>query len=103
MWWIEAIGICATVFILISMCVDTNSWRGGVWLRIINIIGSVVFVVYGALLPAISTAVLNGLLVFVNSYHLIKLLKNKPKTNNTEEKQTEQNNAEINNENSTTK
>ena len=85
------------------MCIDTNSWRGDVIMRIINMIGSAVFVVYGALLPAISTAVLNGLLVFVNLYHLIKLLKNKPKTNNAEEKQTEQNNAETNNENSTTK
>lgn len=77
MWWIEAIGITATVFILISMSVNTSSWKGDVWMRAINIIGSIVFVIYGALLPAISTAILNGLLVFINTYYLIKLIKEK--------------------------
>lgn len=75
MWYIEVIGILATIFILISMSINTSSLKGDVIMRAINIAGSVVFVVYGALLPAISTAVLNGLLVFVNIYHLVKLIK----------------------------
>lgn len=79
MWYIEVIGIAATVLILVSMCVNTSSWKGDVSMRAINIVGSVIFVVYGALLPAISTAVLNGLLIIVNAYYLIKLLKEKDK------------------------
>ncbi len=79
MWHVEAIGICSTIIILISMSINTSSWKGDVWMRITNIIGSIIFVVYGALLPAISTAILNGLLVIVNSYHLIKLFKLKNK------------------------
>ena len=77
MWYVELIGIAATIFIVISMSIDTRSWKGDVVMRVINIVGSVVFVVYGSLLPAISTAVLNGILVVVNTYHLIKLIKTK--------------------------
>ena len=44
-------------------------------MRVTNLIGSVIFVVYGCLLPAISTAILNGILIFVNSYHLFVLIK----------------------------
>ena len=79
MWYIEAIGIAATIFILISMCVNTSTWKGDVWMRAINIFGSIIFMVYGILLPAISTAVLNGLLIFINIFYLIKLLKLKNK------------------------
>ena len=43
-------------------------------MRILNLVGSVVFVIYGALLPAISTAVLNGCLIIVNAYHMVKLI-----------------------------
>lgn len=79
MWWVEVIGIVSTLFILVSMSIDTASYKGDVIMRIINIIGSVSFMVYGALLPAMSTAILNGCLIFVNTYHLIKLIKNHKK------------------------
>ena len=76
---VEVIGIVATVFILISMSVDTKSLKGDIWMRAINIVGSLVFVVYGILLPAWSTAILNGALVVVNTVHLILLIKNRNK------------------------
>ncbi len=75
--FVELIGIIATLFILSSMCCKTNSFKGALWLRILNIIGSAIFTVYGILLPAISTGILNGLLVIVNTYHLVVLLKTK--------------------------
>lgn len=71
---IEIVGICATLMILLSMLFVTTTVRGSIIMRILNLIGSVIFVVYGILLPAISTAVLNGGLVIINSVHLIKLL-----------------------------
>ena len=76
---IEIIGIVATLLILVSMSFKTTTLKASIWMRITNIVGSVVFVIYGCLLPAISTAILNGVLVFVNSYHLIVLIKESKK------------------------
>ena len=72
---IELVGIFATVIILIAMSIKTTTYKGDVWMRIINLIGSAVFVVYGVLLPAISTAILNAALVVVNIVHLVILKK----------------------------
>ena len=79
MFWKEIIGITATLFILVSMLFNTLSFKGSLFMRILNIIGSMIFVVYGILLPAISTAVLNAVLIFVNGFHLIKLIKDNKK------------------------
>ncbi len=76
---IEIIGICATVLILASMSFKTTSIKWSIWMRALNIAGSVVFVIYGVLLPAYSTAILNAVLVFVNTYHLVMLLKENKK------------------------
>ena len=77
---IEIIGIIATVIILASMCVKTTSHRGSFWMRVINIVGCLIFVIYGIFLPAVSTAILNSALVVVNAVHLILLVKDKKKT-----------------------
>jgi len=74
---IEIIGICATLLILFSMMFNTTTHKGDVRMRILNLVGSAIFTAYGILVPAISTAVLNGVLVIVNTYHLIKLTKTK--------------------------
>lgn len=76
---IESIGIIGTVAILISMCFKTSSFKAALWLRILNLAGSVLFVVYGALLPAISTAVLNGCLIVVNGFHIYLLIRDEKK------------------------
>ena len=72
---IELIGIASTVLILFSMLFKTTTIKGDIRMRALNLAGSVVFVVYGCLLPAISTAVLNGALVIINTYHLVMLIK----------------------------
>ncbi len=77
--WVEIIGVVATLFILVSMCFKTSSFWGNFWLRLLNMIGSIIFVIYGALIPAISTAVLNGALIFVNGYYFVKLLVDREK------------------------
>lgn len=63
----EMIGLCGTVFILIAFLF--NSERE---IRIFDMIGSVLFVIYGALIGAYSNVVLNGALIIV---HIIKLRK----------------------------
>ncbi|MBE5736312.1 MAG: uroporphyrinogen decarboxylase [Clostridiales bacterium] len=72
---VEIIGIAATVLILFSMLFKTTTLVGDIRMRVLNLVGSIVFVVYGCLLPAISTAILNGGLVIVNTYHLIMLIR----------------------------
>ena len=78
---VEIIGITSTVLILLSMLFKTTTIIGDIRMRILNLIGSAVFVVYGCLLPAISTIVLNIALVIVNSYHLVTLIKEYKKSN----------------------
>ncbi len=89
--WIEIIGIVATLLILASMSFRTDSYKGDVLMRILNMVGSAVFAVYGFLLPAWSTAILNTALVFVNAWHLYSLVKNHKKemANASETTQTE--------------
>ena len=72
---IEIIGILSTILILISMLFKTTSFKGSLIMRILNLSGSAVFVVYGCLLPSISTAILNAGLVIINSYHIVLLIK----------------------------
>ena len=71
--FIESIGIFGSVTVLIAMCFKTNTFKGSLFLRIFNLIGSIVLTIYGFLLPTYSTAVLNTILIFINLYHLIKL------------------------------
>jgi hypothetical protein len=79
---VEFIGIIAAVLILVSMIFPTMSFRGSVCMRIINTSGSMVFIIYGILLPAIATLVANVGIFIVNIVHLYILIKNqKSKTN----------------------
>lgn len=72
---VEVIGILASVLIIISMSCSTSTYKSTLVLRVFNIIGSVIFVLYGLLLPAYSTAFLNAVLVGVNVYHAVKVVK----------------------------
>lgn len=82
---IESIGIVATLLILVSMLFKTTTIKGSILMRTLNIAGSLVFVIYGCLLPAVSTAILNGALIIVNVYHLIILIKENQKDNTSQE------------------
>lgn len=76
---VENIGIIAAVLIVVSMTFPTMSLKAGIWMRVINILGSCAFVVYGILLPAIATTIANSALVVINGYHLYKLIKTRDK------------------------
>ena len=67
MWWYELIGIVATLFIIASFLT-----KNLVKVRIVNLIGSVIFVVYGILIHSWSTAILNVIMIVV---HLVYLLR----------------------------
>ena len=63
----EWLGIVASVFILISFLFTKQTIT-----RLINMVGCIVFVIYGLLLPTYSTAFMNGALFIVHVVYLIK-------------------------------
>lgn len=71
--WIEAIGLAASILVLISFLFNNEAT-----IRIVNIVGATLFVVYGALLGALSVWLLNGLLILVHCWKLYKVFKNRP-------------------------
>ena len=65
---VEGLGIVATLFVLASFLLS-----GEKKIRSINILGSVLFVVYGIMINAVSVWLLNGMLIFIHIYKIIKL------------------------------
>lgn len=61
----EIIGIIGTLFILVGFTSDKESI-----IRIFDMIGALLFILYGAMIGAISTVILNACLVLVNGYKL---------------------------------
>ena len=64
----ELIGLLATVFVLISFLANNEKK-----IRQINIVGAVLFIVYGVLINAPSVYILNGALFFIHIYKLRKI------------------------------
>ena len=71
----EIVGISGSILIAISMVFKTETDRGVMLLRIFNLLGSIVFVVYGFMLPAYSTIILNFICVILNIVGLVKIVK----------------------------
>lgn len=73
------LGLLASIIVLISMCFNTLTQRGELWMRILNLVGSVVSVVYGLLLgpEGFGMILLNGILVFVNLYYISRYVRKK--------------------------
>ena len=70
----EWLGLIASVFILISFLTSNQ-----IKTRIINLVGCVIFIVYGIILPAYSTAFMNAAMIVVHAVFLIKHFKEKKK------------------------
>ena len=64
----EVIGIAGTLLILVGFC--SNSEKK---IRIYDMAGSLLFVVYGALIGAYSNILLNGILIVIHLYKLRKM------------------------------
>lgn len=71
----EIVGISGSILIAISMVFKTTTDKGVMYLRIFNLLGSIVFVVYGLMLPAYSTIVLNCICVVLNIIGLVKIIQ----------------------------
>ena len=68
----ELIGYLASVLILISLMMSSI-----LRLRLINMVGAAGFSLYGLLIGAYPVAVLNGIIVVVNAYYLVRILRAK--------------------------
>lgn len=75
----EIIGLFASIILVVSLLPRTTSYKGTIIMRALNMIGSIMFVVYGCLLPAISTGIANGCLVVIDLYYLIREIKDHKK------------------------
>ena len=65
----EVIGLCASIFVLISFIPKDIKV-----IRCINIVGCIIWIIYGVITGALSVWIMNLLVMIV---HLIHLLKNK--------------------------
>lgn len=72
---IEIIGLAASLCVCVSMIFKTDTFRGALLLRSLNLIGSLIFIIYGLSLNAISIYLLNIIASSINIYHIIKLVK----------------------------
>lgn len=68
--WVEYIGYAASILIGISMFM-----KNMVKLRLINLIGSLLFSIYGFIIKAYPVAIVNIVIVFTNMYYIYKLTK----------------------------
>jgi hypothetical protein len=70
--WLELVGYLASVLIAVSLMMSSI-----LRLRLINLIGAAMFAGYGLLIRAYPVAILNGLIVLVNAWHLLRMLRAK--------------------------
>lgn len=70
--WVEWVGYVASLIVLVSLIMSSVKR-----LRWINLTGSLIFAVYGLLLPSYPVAVMNFGIVLVNSYYLYQIYSKK--------------------------
>lgn len=64
----EFIGILGTLFIIIAF-----TFNGELKIRIFDLIGAILFVIYGITIKSFSTILLNGILIIIQIYKIYKL------------------------------
>jgi GNAT superfamily N-acetyltransferase len=68
-WLLELIGYIASVLVAVSLMMSSI-----VRLRVINLLGSITFAIYGVLIAAYPVAVVNTFIAFINIYYLRGML-----------------------------
>lgn len=70
--WLEWLGYMASFIVLISLLMSSV-----IKLRWINLLGSLVFAIYGFLIEALPVGIMNLGIVFINIYYLAKIYNSK--------------------------
>ena len=73
----EVIGYLGSLFVLASFLLKDIKW-----IRIVNIVGAVFFVIYGFYTQTWATAFMNFALVLVHIFYLVKMYLDNKKANN---------------------
>lgn len=68
--WLELLGYVASVLVAVSLTMSRI-----VRLRVINLVGSLAFTVYGALIGAYPVAAVNAFIVCINLWYLSRMLR----------------------------
>lgn len=93
---IQAIGYVASAVIVLSLCFPTHTKKSTLMLRIINMIGSALFMTFGLLTPDnIPTAVLNGATIVVDIVQIVLVLRKKPEDEAKKEDDKEQSESNV--------
>lgn len=71
----EALGIFASGFVLLSMTVKSDSRSGNIRMRLLNLTGSALMILYGFWIGSFSTVFLNVICLITHVYYLVKLVK----------------------------
>ena len=74
---IELVGILAGIFVFISICIESHNVRSNIIMRILNSIGSILFVIYGCLISSYSIMLLNICGLIFNIKNIIKVRADK--------------------------
>jgi len=69
---VELIGYLASALIVLSLLM-ASLWR----LRIINLVGAIVFTAYGALIGSVPVMLTNGAIVLIDLYYLARMMRDK--------------------------
>lgn len=73
----EIIGIIATLFIVLAF-----AQNGELKIRILDLIGAMLFVIYGILINSFSTVLLNTILIIIQIYKIKKFKEENYEINN---------------------
>ena len=68
----EWVGYLASVLVAISITIN-----GGIYFRILNLTGSVCFLIYGIIIGSWPVTIINVYGIGINIFHIIKIMKNK--------------------------
>lgn len=67
---VSTIGIIATILVTASLIWKTRTFKGAVLMRVLNALGSVAFIIYGFMLPALATGIANIACLIINLVYL---------------------------------
>ena len=73
--YIEVLGMLATVILIISMAYNCKDKKSAIIMRIINGVAALMFVIYSICMSAYSTILSNLLILLIDIYYLIKLMR----------------------------
>lgn len=76
---VELVGIIASAVVLSSMLFNSTSVKRNKIMRVINAIGSLIFIVYGILINSISVVIMNSAMIVICAIHFIILIKTNKK------------------------